>query len=730
MGGEVILYYSQTRRMKPILPPPRNSRARRERAKDSVSKVNEAVKSWLPFEDEIVHSLSSDSFDQEFNERAQYDVAISTSESCDSDDYENPGRIEIELGANPNSSRHMEQFLSSWNWGDESRAASTSHLRNVIPVPPPSRSYSNNDSASVNSSSNSVSTDQVSNIGNKKIRKGLHKKRSASIPPRRDNTKTTGRGRSASQNRSTASPSVPRRGRSISISRKKLPGKPKSKQAEKVNKQDKVSKRSRSKSIVRLGFKSKASKDKKSAKSKEDEGVVVVDATVNGRNNTSMDRRANPLPMSPVLNITPTAPNPETPVEFLTPTNQPIPTETFHSIEEATVVLPSVIHTRELLETSVYNNEATGIWITTINMSQKERVNKANAGKYLKAFSFQTQNEAIESAYANAPPKMLPFDEYPFCFLCSAQFSVFKRASHCRNCGVCICNGCSVSWNKVNIPETYNIKGETSIKVCKSCDSVSNLFKTALLEGNYANAIKIYNTGNINLRCPLVTNKGLESMLPIHCAAEGGSLDLLEWLVEVHFCPLKRIRTSNRIKNQHADELITTSKGRSVLEIAMANQSVEILRYLVCDKGISVDGVKDLTVALKALEAVLRAPQCNAEDMIMSSSERANAMAPPTPELARISNGLPNFTISAPDSFSESDDESPKNDNEMYGDDSDDDQSVATTVRDQCIICYDNSIDCVITPCGHQICCLQCSKNMSSCPVCNVDCKFIRIFRP
>jgi hypothetical protein len=43
------------------------------------------------------------------------------------------------------------------------------------------------------------------------------------------------------------------------------------------------------------------------------------------------------------------------------------------------------------------NNEATGIWITTINMSQKEAVNKSNAAKYLKAFSFQTEREARES---------------------------------------------------------------------------------------------------------------------------------------------------------------------------------------------------------------------------------------------------------------------------------------------------------------------------------------------
>ena len=67
------------------------------------------------------------------------------------------------------------------------------------------------------------------------------------------------------------------------------------------------------------------------------------------------------------------------------------------SADHSNISLPRPIHTRQLLATSVYHNEATGIWITTVNMSQKETVNKSNAAKYLKAFSFQTESEARES---------------------------------------------------------------------------------------------------------------------------------------------------------------------------------------------------------------------------------------------------------------------------------------------------------------------------------------------
>jgi hypothetical protein len=48
----------------------------------------------------------------------------------------------------------------------------------------------------------------------------------------------------------------------------------------------------------------------------------------------------------------------------------------------------------------------------------------------------------------------------------------------------------------------------------------------------------------------------------------------------------------------------------------------------------------------------------------------------------------------------------------------------------ECIICFDAMIDCVATPCGHQMCCSKCSQNVSRCPVCAQDCTFMRVFKP
>lgn len=58
------------------------------------------------------------------------------------------------------------------------------------------------------------------------------------------------------------------------------------------------------------------------------------------------------------------------------------------------------------------------------------------------------------------------------------------------------------------------------------------------------------------------------------------------------------------------------------------------------------------------------------------------------------------------------------------------DAQSSTSAADECIICFDGRIDCVATPCGHQICCQKCSKHVTRCPVCAQDCSFLRVFKP
>ncbi len=513
------------------------------------------------------------------------------------------------------------------------------------------------------------------------------------------------------------------------------------------------------------------------------------------------------------------------------------------------------LRTRNLETAFVNHSKSTGLWITTISNTD-HRESKRGDQNTLKAFSFRSEEEAKETAYVNAPPKMIPFNMASHCFTCDSKFTVFRRASHCRNCGVCICKPCSVTWSKAMLPETYNARN-SRVKVCPTCDYISYLFRHALLEGDFDMAKKLYMTGNINLRCPFTNiNKRNDIMLPIHCAAYGGNLRILKWLVDLHYCPIQLIHTGNRGNQcqKITSSLIKTSKGRTVADIALDNQHLEILKYLVNEKNISLSQGNDkqhssfaaLEMLLKSnaicpspskkapntprtsildppnrkekrIQKIFSSPKINKSNVVKvipnsplrlgatpranktpkktitkvqrsemfspknekkfdfdkyeiepkdppglpgkrrsisriklssstatesielsvdsketsddgeSSQESKKSINPPSRSKRPVNSkpAIPSYTISRHDDDSDSEvDEN--NVTESF----DDDESVATTVDDTCIICCDKPIDCVFNKCGHQVCCLKCTEHLTKCPICNEKCEAIRIFKP
>ena len=67
--------------------------------------------------------------------------------------------------------------------------------------------------------------------------------------------------------------------------------------------------------------------------------------------------------------------------------------------------------------------------------------------------------------------------------------------------------------------------------------------------------------------------------------------------------------SGNKFTKDGKDNVPTlkTSKGRSVIDIAMKTQHVGILRYLINEKNVSVYDVEDIDLALGALEALVKA---------------------------------------------------------------------------------------------------------------------------
>jgi hypothetical protein len=380
------------------------------------------------------------------------------------------------------------------------------------------------------------------------------------------------------------------------------------------------------------------------------------------------------------------------------------------------------IRPRVLLAATVYHNTATNLWITTINTNQRGVAkNPLTANKYLKAFSFKTEPEAREAAIANAPPKMVNFSESPSCFICKGNFAVFRRAVHCRNCGVCVCSACSTTWPAKMIPSTYNLKNESQVKICTSCNALSTSFKKALLDGDLEEAFALYGTGNINLRTPFAApNKHDEMMYPIHCAVEGGNLNLLRWLIDDHFCPIQ-IHSTKWNKRGSEEVPVVTSCGRSVLDIALENSRLDILRYLVVERGVRIFESKDLRSALHCLEIALIAMPKPARDAVPR---------PPKPitrwEQASLEGDSEPSSLGVDDPLFDN-----KSSNRSRRSVKRTSESTSSSKsKDVCILCYDRKINCVATPCGHQVCCLSCSKHLSTCPVCNSQSSFIKIYRP
>jgi hypothetical protein len=88
-------------------------------------------------------------------------------------------------------------------------------------------------------------------------------------------------------------------------------------------------------------------------------------------------------------------------------------------------------------------------------------------------------------------------------------------------------------------------------------------------------------------------------------------LKLLQWLVDEHCCPLRSIRVSSgKQKDTKSGSYtpILTSKGRSLLNIALTARNIGIVRYLVVEKRMLLWAEKDLSMEtlVQNLDLVLR----------------------------------------------------------------------------------------------------------------------------
>jgi hypothetical protein len=273
------------------------------------------------------------------------------------------------------------------------------------------------------------------------------------------------------------------------------------------------------------------------------------------------------------------------------------------------------IISRTSLPYSIDHNEMTLEWTAIINTNQEAIDNDdlETIEETIISITFNSSEEAREACHAYAPPRMHSFEDSLRCNICKKVFNkILRRPCHCKNCGVCVCSGCTVSWPRCMLPATYHSsRRRKNYKVCMACDWLNGAFRQALLTGDMDRAVALHATGNINTRCPFANVRG-EHYYPVHCAVLGGNLRIFKWLVESLYCPIN-VTKRNPLKilqpnnmNIGLDGPVLSSQGKSVLELAMEAQELGILYYLIFERGVSVTHCRNLQVALRAFEAALR----------------------------------------------------------------------------------------------------------------------------
>lgn len=266
-----------------------------------------------------------------------------------------------------------------------------------------------------------------------------------------------------------------------------------------------------------------------------------------------------------------------------------------HSLFQTDRLEGMPISKRTLNPFSVHYSLSSSCWIATITYeSHGESRNKTTC------FNLSSEGEAKKFCLAYSKPKQLPTSSQ--CFICKDDFTAKLRPCHCRNCGVCICEKCTTRWGARMIPKTYVSHAFHTVRVCTSCDWLSNAFCLALLQGRYNDAIMIFGSGNVNLRSTFAAIRG-ESMFPVHCCTLGGNVKLLQWLVDRQLCPLS-VKRDPKSGNMLS---LKTSSDRTLIDLAMVGKhtKVDVLAFLI-QKGLSISDLAEPNLAGRTLEALLK----------------------------------------------------------------------------------------------------------------------------
>lgn len=270
------------------------------------------------------------------------------------------------------------------------------------------------------------------------------------------------------------------------------------------------------------------------------------------------------------------------------------------------------------------------------------------------------------------------------CFSCSSNFTLFKRKNLCRNCKRHYCNDCFSR-------ELKFIPGENS-RHCLTCRALQSpiAYRDHLIRLKVKDLQEYLRSKQISMN---------------HCREKRDLVELILRHVEggTNTAPSStaaqpqqgRQPSQTNPSHPHAPDAIYTRLGQPRSSHSQPTQRTRPVQVspsappASLNKSLSeiknVDEVQELSV--KELKCILRANFvdftgcCEKEELL----ERVRTLWNSKQEYIKKKSTM------APD----------------------DDDS-----EDQCKICMDNGIDCVLLECGHMVTCTNCGKQISDCPIC------------
>lgn len=328
---------------------------------------------------------------------------------------------------------------------------------------------------------------------------------------------------------------------------------------------------------------------------------------------------------------------------------------------------------------------------------------------------FATRGEAEATALACCPPVWEP--EQPACSRCGHTFGLLRRRHHCRNCGGCVCSTCCVTWPRASLPEQYFVDEHkrsndgAGVRVCTACDGAVANFRAALLAGDVGAAYRAFDGGraNINLRRPFPQADG--ALLPVHCAAAGGSLAALRWLAVDNYCAISG-----------PDALSLGRPRKSVLRVAIEQSAVDVMQWLLCAEAGAAPAHVGLPVPMPADTGVAGAALHRALLAALRDGWQQRSLTEMALEEAANVAARASFDGTDADSHGGAAAGGGRRGSAAAG------APVASPAGGgdgaelpedaECVVCFSSPRDCVLVPCGHAHTCMQCGAALVHCPMC------------